>query len=56
MLNPWDSIPTLHALSRLANGQNFDSFIKQMINYRINLLMTDYQDEVNALDWVLVGR
>lgn len=52
ILNPWDKLRDLHQLSRLANGNNFESFMKEMINYRINILMTDYQSEVNSLDWV----
>jgi hypothetical protein len=52
--DPWDKVPNLHALSRQANGKNFDSFLNQMINYRINLLMTDFQNEVNSLDWARV--
>lgn len=54
ILNPWDKLRDLHQLSRLANGNNFESFMKEMINYRINILMTDYQSEVNSLDWARV--
>ncbi len=41
-------------MSHECNGPTFDTFIQKFFNYRINLLMTDFFQETNNLDWARV--